>query len=364
MKIGILNTIPVVHGGSTLAFQWWQALSQAGYDVKLFAMSRSGKHLASWRTDFEFDVLATNKFEEARSYIRQFDVVIPLSGFQPDLNEFELKPTGFADILSEARATILYRGQSWGHYCRRYKDSVYEDFDLVFEAHGDNLKGVAFCRDKIRESFFGDVEISQKLDRLPVHMMRHPAFLSFRDPSPSRGDGLLSVAKFTPSKHVKDLLKTIDQYGELFDEDFPVEIWGDASFSRDKYHLTQVYPELMERLYKGPYDRHTLPTVLGRGAFSIDLTDFPGDGGAQCCYLESLNWGVVPIVLKSWVLGESGIACESRKPDDIAEAILRAKFMTDQDRIRMLDNGWNYMREYHDPIKGAHDLVKFIKEVI
>lgn len=364
MKIGIFNTIPVVHGGSTLAFQWWQSLTRAGYDATIFGMSRSGKHLASWRTDFKFDVLATNKFDDARDYIQQFDVVIPLSGFQPNLDEGYLGPKGMADVLGSAKATILYRGQSWGHYNRRYKDRVYEDFDLVWDAHGENLKGVAFCRDKIRESFLSDEYVAGLLKDKPIHMMRHPAFLPGGKFKISMGKGLLSVAKFTPSKHVKDLLKTVNEYGELFDEDFPIEVWGDASFSRDKYFLEQTYPELMADLYKGPYDRHMLSKVLNRGAYSIDLTDFPGDGGAQCCYIESLTYGVVPIVLDAWVLGESGISCSGRKPDDIADAIMRAKFQSDEERCAMLSNGWDYMQEHHDPIQGARDLVNFIESVL
>jgi len=363
VKIGIFNTIPVVHGGSTLALQWWQQLKRAGYDATIFAMSRSGKQLASWRKDFKFTTLATNKPDESKSYIRRFDVVIPLSGFQPDLNEWYLKPKGMAEVLGAAKAVILYRGQSWGHYKRRYKDDVYQEFEMVLDAH-KNIKGVAFCRDKIKESFYSDNFIVDRLDPLPTHMMRHPAFLPAPRHSLSRGRGLLSVAKFTPSKHVKDLLKTIAEYPEFFDGDFPVEIWGDASFSRDKYWLEEQYPTLMQKLYKGPYDRYTLYTVLNRGAFSIDLTDFKGDGGAQCCYLESLIHGVVPIALKSWVLGDSGIPIESRSTADIAEGIMQAKFMANDERDRLIKNGWDYMRDHHDPIQGAHRLVKWLEDIL
>ena len=64
----------------------------------------------------------------------------------------------------------MYRGQSWGHYKRRYKDDVYQEFEMVLDAHA-NLKGVAFCRDKVRDSFYEDNFIVDRLDPMPIHMI-------------------------------------------------------------------------------------------------------------------------------------------------------------------------------------------------
>lgn len=357
MKIGIYNTTPVIHGGSTLALNWWRSFKLAGFDTKIFAMSKSGKKLSGWRKDIECDVLSIRDGDAAREYVKQFDVVIPLAGFLHDVYDKVLKPEGSKDILASAKAIFMYHGRgildNREIETRGYMGMIY---DLP------NVVGIGVGGQVVQDSFMGDPEISKLVGHLPFYIMRHPAFLPYDKPTLSPGRGLLSVARFIPSKKIPKLLSVVKEHEDFFGKDFLFELWGDSSVSREKYLVTQKFPEMMEKYYRGPYDSSTLMTVMSRGSYTIDLTDYVS--GAQCCYFEALAHGVIPIVMRRWVLNDSAVPLDGREPTDIFGAASFAKEIPDAERLRLVSNGWDYMKEHHDPANGARKLASFIKELI
>lgn len=360
LQIGIFNTQPVIHGGSTLSVTWAESLRQAGEDVEIFTMSRSGKILANWRKDGAFEtVLASNDFSRSSEYIRKFDVVIPLGGFFR--GEDNLQPAGTYPILEQAKAIFMYHGRGLPDReagkieTRRYLGWIYAL---------PNMVGLGMGGPAVEASFRGDPVVGDYIRHrgFSFYWMRHPAILPRTGPQISPGQGLLSMARFVPSKKLGKLLKFVRQNEHLFTDDFPFRMYGDAFVSRERYLVSQAEPEMYQKYYHGPYDSTNLTTLLHTGAYTIDLTNYVS--GAQCSYFEALAHGVVPIVMKQWSLNDSAITMDSPEEEDILKAIETAIALPWGERLQLIKRGWSYMQEHHDPWKNGRALGSHLRNLL
>lgn len=359
MRIGILNTNPTIHGGSSLALNWYRSFCLLGADVKLFAMSRSGKWLRGWRLDCPQDVLSTRDIYTAIEYIRQFDVVIPLAGFLRTSPTY-VKPEGMIDILDQAKTIFTYHGSFHG----KSPSHLAEMRDHLSYIYGSlhNVIGIGVGGEVVAESFKADPVLSEVTRRLEFYVMRHPTFIPWAEPRVSDGRGLLSAVRFVPSKGIPKLLRVVQSHPEIFDDEFPFEIWGDGSISRELYLVRQNFPELMNEKYRGSYDSYSLANVMARGAFTADMSNYVS--GAQSHYFESLVHGLVPITMRHWIKNDAGIPLDGVDPESVLQAILRAKRMDYIERRDHVRRGWNHITKFHNPFSLAGDLVDHLTNLL
>lgn len=355
MKIGVLSLNFTYHGEASAAIRWSRALNLIGHDAELFTFSKSGKKLKAMREDYPFTCIKSVDEDSAKRFLDSKDIIISYGTGK--LGEDEGFPPPYYDCLESMDTPLVTYFPLGLPLTKSYKNT-----DMFLQL--PTFVGCLFLRDTIRKFYYEDYEYKSLVAGKPYRVLNHPFEAISTLPVTREGNVFLSTTRISPAKRINKLLKAVLHSDLMSHPSFELKVYGDTGASRYGYLLEQEFGKDFEKVYYGPYTHNQLESVYQDGRYAIDLTSFTNDGGVQHLFMESIDNGALPIVVKGWNVRGIAMEAESSDPEDVYSAIVKAISYPEELRVSRVMEGKEYLREEHNPLVQAGKLAAYLETLV